>query len=159
MGDPSIPEACDSEPGDGEPVVIDDDLVVSRVVSANTRSYLDRSAGERADAIAQLSALLAATHAELLDVICAADVAGDWVDDGATGPVPWLVGHNALASGTAREWLRVADALQDLPALRDRYATGAMSWDQIRAATKFASSVDDDDLAERLPGCPRTRSG
>jgi hypothetical protein len=142
VGDPSI-----SEHGGGEPV---DEF--ARVVSANTQGYLDRSAGERVETIAQLSALLAATHAELLDVVTAADVAGDWVDDGATGPAPWLVGHNAIAHGTAREWLRVGDALQDLPALRERYAAGAMSWDQIRHATKFASSIDDGELAQRLPG-------
>ncbi|MGY6502043.1 MAG: hypothetical protein ACXIVQ_14265, partial [Acidimicrobiales bacterium] len=140
MGDPENSDLCGG------------DSVAERVVSANTRSYIERSADERAETIGQLSALIAAAHAELLDVVTAADVAGDWVVDGATGPAPWLVGHNAVAHTTATEWLRVGDALQDLPALRDRFASGAMSWDQIRHATRFASSVDDTELAERLPG-------
>ncbi|MFP3908182.1 MAG: hypothetical protein ACLFWR_14220 [Acidimicrobiales bacterium] len=136
MGDPRI---CESNEGE-------------RVVSANAAAYLEQSPAGRAEAISQLSALLAATHAELLDVVCAADVAGDWVDDGATGVVPWLVGQVAVANPTAREWVRVADALQDLPALRGTYAGGGLSWDQVRHATKFASSVDDDQLAASLPG-------
>ena len=140
MGDPDLSKASGDDP------------VVERVVSANTQGYLQRSADERSETIAQLSALLASIHAELLDVVTAADVAGDWVADGATGPAPWLVGHNAIAHTTAQEWLRVGDALQDLPGLRAQFASGAMSWDQIRHATKFASSVDDGELAERLPG-------
>ncbi|MGY6500820.1 MAG: hypothetical protein ACXIVQ_08030 [Acidimicrobiales bacterium] len=140
MGDPENSHLCGSDP------------VGERVVSANTEAYLARTADGRAETIAQLSALIAAAHAELLDVVTAADVAGDWVADGATGAAPWLVGHNAIAHTTALEWLRVGDALQDLPGLRDRYASGEMSWDQIRHATKFASSVDDSELAERLPG-------
>jgi hypothetical protein len=162
MGDPSIHEPSDSEASRPAAVVVGagsfvggaaiDIAGTERLVSSNTQGYLDRPAAERAEAIGQLSALLAATHAELLDVICAAEVAGDWVTDGATGPAPWLVGHLAVAHPTAKEWLRVADALQDLPALRHCYAAGALSWDQVRHATKFASSVDDSELAERLPG-------
>ena len=149
MGDPNTSEST------GTSIVNVVDAAGSaseRVVSANTAAYLEESPGGRTETISQLAALLTATQAELLDVICAADVAADWVDDGATGVVPWLVGQLGVANQTAQQWIRVADALQDLPALRATYAAGGLSWDQVRHATKFASSVDDDELARLLPG-------
>ena len=149
MGDPSISQSSGDDPVE---VVDPDGSETERVVSANAQAYLAQSPASRHEAISQLSALMAATHAELLDVAYAAELAGDWSDDGATGVVPWLVGQTGVAHPTAREWARVADALQDLPALRAAYASGALSWDQVRHATKFATSVDDDELAELLPG-------
>ena len=126
--------------------------VEAMVLSANAAGYAACSADERLVAIEQLSALLASTHAELLDVVAAATACGDWELDGATGTTPWLVGRLGLAREHASECERVAGALQVLPALRDAYATGAMSWDQIRPATKFATPDDDADLAAELPG-------
>jgi hypothetical protein len=149
VGDPNICEPSASSPVGAVDAVGDGS---ERVVSANAQAYLAQSPAGRAEAIAQLSALLAATHAELLDVAYAAEIAGDWSHDGATGVVPWLVGQIGVANPTAREWVRVADALQDLPSLRATYAAGALSWDQVRHATKFATSVDDDELARLLPG-------
>src|SRR5690625_2956427 len=121
-------------------------------LSAGALAYLDCTPAERAQAIEQLAALMAAAHAQLLDVLTAADVASDWFDDGATALAPWLVGSIGLATPTAREWARVGVALQELPALRAEWAAGAMSWDQIRYATKFATPETDDELAELLPG-------
>ena len=122
------------------------------VLSANAAIYAACSADERLVAIEQLSALLASTHAELLDTIAAASSCGDYELDGATGTTPWLVARLGLAREHASEWERVAAALQVLPALREAYAAGAMSWDQIRPATKFATPEDDTELAGELPG-------
>lgn len=132
---------------DYQPPTIDESAL-----SEGARAYLDCTPAERAQAISQLAALMAATHAELLDVITAAEVASDWTDDGATALAPWLVGSIGLSTPNAREWARVGVALQELPALRAVYASGAMSWDQIRPATKFATPETDDELAEQLPG-------
>jgi hypothetical protein len=128
------------------------DNTPSLTLSPNAARYAAVSADERLVAIEQLAALIAATHAELLDVIAAAGSSGDWALDGATGAAPWLVGRLGLARETATEWERVADALQALPALREAFATGAMSWDQVRPATKFATPDDDAELAADLPG-------
>ena len=144
MGDPSVSEPSDSQVGTTD--------ASGRVLSDRALAYLARSDDELSEAVAQLSALIVASHAELLDVIAAIDAKAGWVDDGATAMGPWLVGRCGIGRATANEWVRVADALQDLPELRDRYASGALSWDQIRHATRFASSVDDAELAARLPG-------
>jgi hypothetical protein len=121
-------------------------------LSPNAARYAEVTPEERLVALEQLAALMMATHAEVLDVIAAAASSGDWELDGATGTAPWLVGRLGLARESATEWERVAGALQVLPALREAYATGAMSWDQVRPATKFATPDDDAKLAADLPG-------
>ncbi|MDZ7677877.1 MAG: DUF222 domain-containing protein [Acidimicrobiales bacterium] len=126
--------------------------IEAMVLSPNAARYAESSADERLVAIEQLSAMMAATHAELLDVVAAASSCGDYELDGATGTTPWLVGRLGLAREHASECQRVAAGLQVLPALRQAYAAGAMSWDQIRPATKFATAEDDTDLAAELPG-------
>jgi hypothetical protein len=121
-------------------------------LGANAARYAEVSADERAATVGQLAALLAATHAELLDVIAAVDACGDWEADGASGSVPWLVGQVGIARRTATEWVRVATALMALPALRDAYAQGMLSWDQVRPATRFVTPADDAQHAAMLPG-------
>src|SRR5690606_18354825 len=84
-------------------------------LSPNAAIYADATPDERLDTIEQLTGLLAATHAELLDVVAAAEACGDWELDGAVAPAPWLVARLGLARRTADEWVRVSAALQDLP--------------------------------------------
>jgi hypothetical protein len=122
------------------------------VLSANAAAYATMSPEARLEALEQLSALLSATHAELLDVTAAAVASGDPALDGAAVPAAWLVGRLGLARRNADEWFRVAMALQALPALRAAYAAGEMSWDQVRPATRFVTPDDDVEQAVRLPG-------
>jgi hypothetical protein len=110
------------------------------------------SPAEREAAIRSLAASLSAVHAELVEVIRAADVAGDWTADGATAMGPWLVAACGLGSATAREWVRVGHALAELPELAAAYGAGVLSWDQIRPATRFATPTTDATLAQQLPG-------
>lgn len=111
------------------------------------------SAAERAAAIEQLGALLCATQAALLDVVTAADAEADWEIDGATGMAPWLVGTLHVSSATARDWVRTGAALDRLPHLREAFAEGVLSWDQLRPAATFVTPEDDERQARHLPGC------
>lgn len=121
------------------------------VLSANAATYAAMTAAQRGDAVQQLAALCSAVHAELLDVIAAAEASCDWVPDGATAMAPWLVATCGVATPTAREWSRAATALQSLPALRAAYGAGEMSWDQVRPATRFVTPDTDADAARDLP--------
>lgn len=107
----------------------------------------------RSHAIEQLSALRCAATAELLDVIVAADEAEDYRTDGAFEMASWLVASLHVSHATARQWLRVGRALATLPHLRSCFAAAELSWDQIVAATKFATPETDELLARQLPGC------
>jgi hypothetical protein len=108
---------------------------------------------ERAEAIEQLGALLSATQASLCDVITAADAEGDWRVDGATGMAPWLVGALHVALRTANDWVRVGVELDQLPHLREAFAGGMLSWDQVRPATMFVTRESDEEQARHLQGC------
>ena len=105
----------------------------------------------RAHAIEQLSALSCATTAEMLSVVAAADAAEDWRVDGCTGMASWLAMTLHLSLRTARTWVRVARALDELPKLRSGFAEGTISWDQIAAATRFATPELDEWLAQVVP--------
>lgn len=107
----------------------------------------------RAFAVEQLAALSNATTAEMLDVIVAMDGAEDHRPDGALDMASWLVATLNISIATARSWVRVAHALAELPQLRRCFARAELSWDQIVAATRFATADTDELLAHRLPGC------
>ena len=107
----------------------------------------------RAFAVEQLTALTCATTAELLDVIVDVDRAGDFRDDGSLDMPSWLVATLNVSISTAREWVRVGHALRKLPHLRACYAAAELSFDQIAAATRFATPDTDQHLAQLLPGC------
>ena len=50
----------------------------------------------------------------------------------------WLSWKCQLSSGTAREHVRVARALRDLPVIRARFAAGRLSYAKVRALTRIA---------------------
>ena len=84
-------------------------------------------------------------------MIANADRAEDWRGDGCTGMASWLAMTLHLSLSTARTWVRVAHALEDLPRLRAGFAQGAISWDQIVAVTTFATADLDEWLAQLVP--------
>src|SRR6476469_11042800 len=53
-----------------------------------------------------------------------------------------------MSSGTAREHVRVARALRDLPVIRARFAAGRLSYAKVRALTRIATPATEAGLAE-----------
>jgi hypothetical protein len=121
--------------------------------------YAATTPAARSDAVDQLAGLMAATHAEVLSVVAAVVHDKDWVADGSTDPAAWLVAMCGLTRDHAREWVRVATALEDLPALRAAYATGRLSWDQIRPATRYATPDTDQLVLEEILGLSARQIG
>jgi Domain of unknown function (DUF222)/HNH endonuclease len=70
-----------------------------------------------------------------------------------------LVARYAVELSTAREWVRMADALADLPAIDAVVAEGRLSLDQLAPLTRLATSDTDEDLASQGQGwtAPQTR--
>ena len=60
----------------------------------------------------------------------------------------WLAWKCQLAPGTAREQVRVARALRDLPVIRAGFAAGRLSYAKVRALTRIATSATEEGLAE-----------
>ncbi|HWC38677.1 MAG TPA: hypothetical protein VG476_09125, partial [Acidimicrobiales bacterium] len=74
-------------------------------------------------------------------------------EDGATSMADWLVARLGVAHRTAREWVRVARSLEQLPALTAAYSEARLSFEQLAQATKLASPETDPSAAEQAPGC------
>jgi hypothetical protein len=103
---------------------------------------------ELARTMGQLHGLMAAAHAELLDAVAVYDLKQDWTPDGATSMAYWLVATFGLSNEEAADWVRVAHAIVDLPAIAATYREGRMSWAQLREVTKFANPETDAVIAE-----------
>ena len=114
--------------------------------------YAAMSPAARTDAVEQLSGAISALQAELGRVVVAAELAEDHRIDGATDVAAWLGWRTGSTGAHAREAVRVARSLEHLPALRGAFASGEVSFDQVRPVTRFATPATDEDLARVVPG-------
>jgi hypothetical protein len=92
-----------------------------------------------------------AVRLDLLTELAAIESSEVWKQDGSTSMIDWLVGRYHLSVATAREWLRVARSLEQLPEIRRVFAEGRLSWDQLRAVLKLATAETEAEWAERAP--------
>ena len=97
------------------------------------------------DAIAELASRIQAATYELLVMIREFDQREGW-GAGYTSCAHWLNWRTGLALGAAREKVRVARALGDLPRLSEAMRRGAISFSKARAITRVATP----DTEERL---------
>ena len=96
------------------------------------------------DRIAELSARIHAATWELLELIRRFDERNGWA--GCTSCAEWLGWRTGLAPGAAREHVRVARALAELPRLSDAMRRGKVSYSKVRAITRVATPETEDDL-------------
>lgn len=108
----------------------------------------NRPSAEIADTIGQLQAMRAYIHRLQLAKIAAYDVEDAWREDGARSMTSWLAYLLNVSHESAAEEVRVAHALEELPKIAGAYADGKLSWDQVRAVTRFATPETDETLAE-----------
>ena len=111
-------------------------------MSIDLRSDLDALADRIATHAAHLDA---ATHTLLSD-LRAFDTAGGWYKHGARSCAEWLSWRVGWSLGTAREHLRVARRLGELPAIDDALRRGAISYCKVRAITRVATSANETTL-------------
>jgi hypothetical protein len=81
---------------------------------------------------------IAAATSRWLDLVAEVVVRGIWADHGARNPAAWLSWRLGIAPSTAREQIRVALRLRELPLIHARFATGALSYSKVRALTRIA---------------------
>ena len=104
--------------------------------------------------IAELAARIQAATYELLVMIRAFDQREGW--SGFKSCAHWLNWRTGLALGAAREKVRVARALGDLPLLSDAMRRGQLSYSKVRALTRVATPANERRLlgfAECAPAC------
>ncbi len=93
------------------------------------------------DDIAELSARIQAATYELLVMLRAFDEREGW--SGFQSCAHWLNWRTGLALGAAREKVRVARALGDLPLLSDAMRRGQLSYSKVRALTRVATPANE----------------
>jgi len=104
---------------------------------------------ERLEAeICELAGHLAAATCQFLVLLAEFDAREGWADWGVSSCAAWLSWKCAVASGTAREHVRVARSLPALPVIRAEFAAGRLSYAKVRALTRIAKPETDADLAE-----------
>jgi len=89
--------------------------------------------------ISELSAHLNAAKAQLLELIAEFDECGGWADEGCLTCAHWLNWKCGVSTTAAREQVRVARALRELPQIHDAFARGIISYSKVRAMTRVAT--------------------
>jgi hypothetical protein len=104
---------------------------------------------ERLEAqICELAGHLAAATCRFLLLVGEFDARRGWAGWDLPSCAAWLAWRCQLAPGTAREHVRVARALRELPATRAEFAAGRMSYAKVRALTRIAAPATEAGLAE-----------
>ena len=99
------------------------------------------------NAIAELSAHIQAATYRLLVLICEFDQRHGW-NTGFRSCAHWLNWRTGLDLGAAREKVRVAHALADLPAISRALQQGNLSYSKVRALTRVATPGNEAELLE-----------
>ena len=104
---------------------------------------------ERLEAqICELAGHLAAATCRFLVLLGDFDARRGWASWEMGSCAQWLSWKCQMSSGTAREHVRVARALRDLPVIRARFAAARLSYAKVRALTRIATAATEAGLAE-----------
>ena len=104
---------------------------------------------ERLEArICQLAGHLTAATCRFLILLGDFDDRHGWASWDFPSCAAWLSWKCQMASGTAREHVRVARALRSLPVIRSQFGAGRLSYAKVRALTRIATPGTDAGLAE-----------
>jgi hypothetical protein len=102
-----------------------------------------REQQRREDQLATLSAHLSAATARWLELVWELQEEGD--SDDLSRFLAWRCG---ITGREAREYVRVAEALQELPATRAAFARGELTFTKVRALTRVATASSEVGLLE-----------
>jgi hypothetical protein len=123
----------------------------SDVLSSQRTSEYQRKMAEidrLGDEIAVISAQIQTATYDLLVRLREFDKREGWGHHGAKSCAHWLAWRTSLAPGAAREWVRVARALEHLPVLSEAMRKGEVSYSKARALSRIATPETEFDLIE-----------
>ena len=96
--------------------------------------------------ITELYGYINAGTYRLLEMIREFDQEGLWHLDGICSCAHWLNWKCGIGMNAAREKVRVANALGELPKISASYAKGEISYSKVRAMTRVATTDNEDYL-------------
>jgi hypothetical protein len=97
--------------------------------------------------ICELAGHVTAATCRFLLLVADFDARCGWAQWEMPSCAAWLAWKCQMAPGTAREHVRVARALGQLPVIRAEFAAGRMSYAKVRALTRIAAPETEADLA------------
>lgn len=122
-----------------------------------THERKGRSEIEELDAlgreIARISSHVDAALHRLLTCIRRFDAAEAWYMQGALSCAHWLTWRIGIGPNAAREYVRVARALADLPRIDAALGRGEISYSKVRALTRVATPENEDELLKLAFDC------
>jgi hypothetical protein len=98
-----------------------------------------RNAAAIGEEITELAAHIHAATFLLLEKIREFDLLDGWVLDGVSSCAHWLQWQCGMNLGAAREKVRVAQALAELPKISAAFGAGRISYSKVRAMTRVAT--------------------
>jgi hypothetical protein len=98
--------------------------------------------------ITELAAHLNAGCCRWLELVAEFDRRELWADYGCRSAAEWVAWQCALNTRSAREHVRVARCLEELPLIHEQFAAGALSYSKVRALTRVVEPDTEADLLE-----------
>jgi hypothetical protein len=108
----------------------------------------DLSLDELEAQLATLASHIYAGTCRWLELIGEMDRRGGWAEEDRGSCADWLAWRCALAPRAAREHVRMARRLPDLPLIHDAFARGELSFTKVRALTRVATAENEEELLE-----------
>jgi len=98
------------------------------------------------DQITELAAHIHAATFRLLELVREYDECEGWGGKGLISCAHWLNWKCGIDMGTAREKVRVAHALKELPQISEEFRNGRVSYSKVRAMTRVATAKNEEYL-------------
>jgi hypothetical protein len=115
------------------------------VVETENEALVEMSLDELEDEIATLASHIYAGTCRWLELVAELDRRGGFADSTVA---EWLAWRCALSPRAAREHVRVARRLAELPLIHDAFACGELSYAKVRALTRVAEAESEEELLE-----------
>jgi hypothetical protein len=106
----------------------------------------DLSLPELETQVAAWAAHISAGTCRWLELVGELDARGPWTQDGCGSCAEWLAWRCALTPRSAREHVRVARRIRELPLIHAGFASGELSYAKVRAVTRVASVESEQEL-------------
>lgn len=98
--------------------------------------------------LAVLAAHLSAGMCRWLELLGELESRGGWAVEGPESCAGWVAWRCGLAERSAREHVRVARRLRELPLTRAAFGRGVVSYAKVRALTRVATAESEEDLLQ-----------
>lgn len=103
--------------------------------------------------IGELAAQIDAASYRLLVAIAAFDRREGWAHAGARSCAHWLSFRIGLSLSTARDHVRVARRLEELPRISNAFASGKLSYSKVRALCRIVTPESEEQLVATARSC------